>query len=75
MALNLLKAGYELVVHNRTKAKADRLLSEGATWVDCPADAADSSDIVITCVTDTPDIRAVLLGEKGVIEAASLARR
>ena len=71
MALNLLKAGYELVVHNRTKAKADRLLS----WVDCPADAADSSDIVITCVTDTPDIRAVLLGEKGVIEAASLARR
>ncbi len=70
MAHNLLKAGYALTVHNRTKAKAMQLLSEGANWADSPADVAKNSDIVITCVPDTPDVRQVLLGKNGVIESA-----
>ena len=70
MARNLLKAGYAVTVHNRTKAKAKKLLTDGAAWAESPADVARNSDVVITCVTDTPDVKQVLLGEDGVIEAA-----
>ncbi len=70
MARNLLKAGYTLTVYNRTKAKAQDLLLQGATWAATAAEAAAGSDIVITCVTDTPDVEAVLLGPGGVIEKA-----
>lgn len=70
MAHNLLKAGYPVTVHNRTKSKAQDLLSQGAAWAATPAEAAADSDIVITCVTDTPDVEAVLLGPDGVIEKA-----
>lgn len=70
MAHNLLKAGYEVAVHNRTKAKADHLIAGGAAWGNSPADVAKDSNIVITCLPDTPDVEQVLLGQKGVIEAA-----
>lgn len=70
MALNLLKAGCSLTVHTRTKSKAEAVLAAGALWTDSPAQLAGQSDIVITCVTDTADVRKVLLGENGVIEAA-----
>jgi 3-hydroxyisobutyrate dehydrogenase len=70
MAHNLLKAGYRLTIHNRTRAKAEQLLPEGAAWAANPAEVATRSDIVISCVTDTPDVRSVLLGENGVIAAA-----
>jgi len=70
MACNLLVAGYSVVVHNRTRGKAQAALDAGAIWADSPARAAAKADIVITCVTDTPDVEAVLLGPEGVIEAA-----
>ncbi len=70
MACNLLVAGYSVVVHNRTRGKAQAALDAGAIWTDSPARAAAKADIVITCVTDTPDVEAVLLGPEGVIEAA-----
>jgi len=70
MTQNLLKAGCSVTVHTRTKSKAQPVLDAGAAWADSPADAAKDSDIVITCVTDTPDVQAVLLGEEGVIESA-----
>lgn len=70
MVRNLLKAGYRVTIYTRTKAKAEALLSEGAAWVESPADVAAQSDIVITCVTDTGDVEQVLLGPKGVIEQA-----
>jgi 3-hydroxyisobutyrate dehydrogenase len=70
MAHNLLKAGYEVAVHNRTKVKADHLIAVGAAWGDSPADVAKDSNIVITCLPDTPDVEQVLLGQRGVIEAA-----
>jgi len=70
MARNLLNAGYPLTVHNRTESKVRELLSQGAVWAASPSDVAANSDVVITCVTDTPDVRAVLLGQNGVIEKA-----
>ena len=48
MAQNLLKAGNPVTIHNRTKAKAESLLSGGATWADSPAEVASVSDVVIT---------------------------
>ncbi len=70
MARNLLKAGYSVTVHNRTKSKAKELLSEGASWADSAVAVTGNSDVVITCVPDTPDVKQALLGENGVIEAA-----
>ena len=70
MAQNLLKAGYAVTVHTRTQSRAQPVLEAGAKWADSPAAAAVNADVVITCVTDTPDVQAVLLGEKGVIESA-----
>lgn len=70
MAGHLLKAGHRLAVHTRTKSKANTLLAAGATWSTTPADAAREADVVFICVTDTPDVEAVLLGEHGVIDSA-----
>ena len=69
MARNLLKAGYKLTVYNRTKAKAEKLIEQGAAWAESPAKVAENSDVVITCVSNTPDVRQVLSGEHGVVEA------
>jgi 3-hydroxyisobutyrate dehydrogenase len=70
MALNLLKAGYHLTIHSRTKARAEAVLAEGAIWADTSAETAAACDVLITCVPDTPDVRDVLLGPAGVIEGA-----
>lgn len=70
MARNLLKAGFAVRVWNRTAAKADALVTEGAQLGASPADVAANSDIIITCVSDTPDVEAVILGEEGVINGA-----
>jgi 3-hydroxyisobutyrate dehydrogenase len=70
MALNLLKADFPLIVHSRTKSKAQEVITAGAKWADTPAQAAKDADVVITCVTDTPDVKEVLLGKNGVIESA-----
>lgn len=70
MAGNLLKAGFAVTVHTRTPSKAQPVLDAGAVWADSPALAASQADVIITCVTDTPDVQAVLLGKHGVIEAA-----
>src|SRR5688572_18887843 len=70
MAGHLLAAGHSLSVHTRTKSKADALLATGATWADSPRAAAEQADVVFICVTDTPDVRHVLLGDRGVVAAA-----
>ncbi len=67
MAANLLKAGFELFVWNRTAEKMTALVAAGATAADNPANLAARSDVIITCVSDTPDVEAVILGENGVI--------
>jgi 3-hydroxyisobutyrate dehydrogenase len=70
MAGHLLAGGHRLSVFTRTNAKAQPLLDRGATWADSPAAAAKDADVVFTCVSDTPDVEQVLLGERGVIEVA-----
>jgi len=70
MARNLLKAGFSLQVWNRTASKAETLVGEGATVAATPAEVAANSDIIITCVSDTPDVEKVILGEDGAIQGA-----
>lgn len=69
MVRNLLRAGFTVHVWNRTASRMDELAAEGAIACARPAEAA-RADIVITCVSDTPDVQAVILGEGGVIESA-----
>ena len=72
MASNLLDAGYELIVCNRTPAKADPLIGRGATLAESPADlASHRPEVICINVTDTPDVEAVIFGEGGIAEAAS----
>lgn len=66
MAANIARAGFPLTVWNRTSGRAGRLLDLGATEAKAPADAAAVSDVVLVCVSDTPDVDAVLLGDDGV---------
>jgi len=69
MARNLLKAGYSVVAYNRTASKAQELAEEdGATAVGTPREVAEACSTVITMVTDSPDVEAVVLGEGGAIE-------
>ena len=69
MAKNLMDAGYELVVHNRSPEKAEELAEEGnATAAGSPRDVAEACDIVITMLPDSPDVEAVVAGEDGVLE-------
>jgi len=70
MALNILKAGYPLVVHNRSQPAIDELVSQGARQANSPAEVAAQVDVVFTNLPDSPDVRLVALGEKGIIEGA-----
>ncbi|MCL4530235.1 MAG: NAD(P)-binding domain-containing protein [Chloroflexi bacterium] len=70
IARNILKAGFPLVVHNRSRAAADELVAEGATAASSPAVVAAQVDVVFTNLPDTPDVEKVALGEKGIIEGA-----
>jgi 3-hydroxyisobutyrate dehydrogenase len=70
MAHNLLKAGFEVRVWNRTAARMDALVEAGAAAASSPADVAAGADIIFKCVIDTPDVEAVVLGENGVIHGA-----
>jgi 2-hydroxy-3-oxopropionate reductase len=70
MARNLLKAGFAVVAHSRTRAKVDDLVAAGAVAGESARDVAGRSDVVITMVPDTPDVRQVMLGVDGVIEGA-----
>lgn len=68
MARNLMRAGYPLVVHNRSPAGVQELVSEGARAAGSPREVAERSDVVITIVPDSPDVERVVLGPHGVIE-------
>lgn len=70
MAINLLRAGHSLTVWNRTSSKMEELLAMGASGAGSPREAAEKSDVVITMVTDSPDVEEVVLGPKGVIHGA-----
>jgi 3-hydroxyisobutyrate dehydrogenase/glyoxylate/succinic semialdehyde reductase len=65
MAHNLLKNGYNLIVHNRTKEKAEGLIEEGAEWADSPAEAGKKADILFTMLSNPEAVKEVALGKNG----------
>ena len=70
MALNLLHAGYPLVVHNRTREKEQEIAAQGAESAASPREVTERSQLVITMLPDSPDVEQVYLGEDGVIAGA-----
>jgi len=70
MAGRLLDAGVSLTVHTRSMSKAAALIDRGAKSAITPAQAADDADFVFICVTDTPDVCAVVEGRDGILSAA-----
>lgn len=70
IARNILKAGFPLVVHNRSRAAVDELAAEGAKPAFSPAEVARQVDVVFTNLPDTPDVEKVVLGVDGILEGA-----
>ena len=67
MASNLMKDGFDLVVYNRTLSKCTQLKDKGAVVAENPADVAKNAKVIITMVTDSPDVENLLLGENGIM--------
>ncbi len=70
MAANLIRAGFDVVGHNRSPARQEALVSAGGRAAGSAAEAAGQADAVITMLPDSPDVQAVLLGEDGVFASA-----
>jgi 2-hydroxy-3-oxopropionate reductase len=70
MARNLLKAGYPLVVHSRSRGPVDEIARAGAKVGNSPRDVATQSDVLITMLPNSPDVELVALGRDGIIEGA-----
>ena len=70
MAVNLIKAGYDLTVFDVVRAKADNLVALGARWVDSLATGAAHADVVMASLPGPTQVREVMLGEHGVLAHA-----
>jgi 2-hydroxy-3-oxopropionate reductase len=70
MARNLLRAGYPLVVHSRSRGPVDEIAGAGAKVGTSPRDVAAQCDVLITMLPNSPDVEQVVLGRDGVIEGA-----
>ena len=70
MARNLLKAGYALVVHSRSRGPVDELVAAGAKAGNSPKDVAGRCDVLITMLPNSPDVELVALGKDGIVEGA-----
>ena len=70
MARNLLKAGYPLVVHSRSRGPVDEIAKAGAKVGTSPRDVASQCEVLITMLPNSPDVEQVVLGRDGVIEGA-----
>jgi 2-hydroxy-3-oxopropionate reductase len=70
IARNILKAGFPLVVHNRSQAAVDELVAEGASQAASAAEVAAQVDVIFTNLPDSPDVEKVVLGAKGILEGA-----
>ena len=68
MARNLIEDGHELVIHNRTRAKAEKLAKLGAEVATSPREVAGRSDVIITMLPGPPEVEEVLAGENGLLE-------
>ncbi len=70
IARNILKAGFPLVVHNRSRAAVDELVAEGALAAQSAAEVAEQVDVVFTNLPDSPDVEKVVLGKGGIMDTA-----
>jgi 2-hydroxy-3-oxopropionate reductase len=70
IARNILKAGFPVVVHNRSHAAVEELVAEGAVHARSPKAVAEQVDVIFTNLPDTPDVEMVVLGENGILEGA-----
>ena len=70
MAQHVLEAGISLLIHTRSRAKAESLLEQGADWAETPAQAAEGQDAVVSIVSMPEDVQAVHLGPEGTLSAA-----
>ncbi len=70
MARNILKAGFPLVVHNRSREAVEELVAEGARQAFSPRQVAEQVEVVFTNLPDSPDVEQVVLGPEGIIEGA-----
>jgi len=70
MDKNLIKAGFSLVVHNRSRAKVDELLQQGASAATSPKEVAAAADMIITMLPNSPDVELVALGADGIQKGA-----
>ena len=74
MARNLIKAGYPLVIHNRSREAVEELSKEGAQTATGPQEVAARSEVVITTLPDSPDVELVYAGEQGIFAGAKEGR-
>jgi len=70
MARNIMKAGFPLIVHNRSREAVEELKAEGAKTATSPSEVAEQVDVVFTNLPDSPDVELVALGTGGIIEGA-----
>jgi 3-hydroxyisobutyrate dehydrogenase-like beta-hydroxyacid dehydrogenase len=70
MSRNLLAAGFSLTVHNRSRAAVEELAALGAHPANSPAEVAQASDIILTCLTNTSSVEDVYFGSNGLMSAA-----
>jgi 2-hydroxy-3-oxopropionate reductase len=70
MARNLIKAGYSLVVHNRSRAAVEELIKDGAQAAGRPREVAECSDVIVTMLPDSPDVELVYTSDQGVFVGA-----
>jgi len=69
IARNLLKAGFPLVIHNRSQAAVEELAAEGAARAASPAEVASRVDVIFTNLPDSPDVESVVFGPQGILES------
>lgn len=69
MVRNLLKAGYAVTVYNRSRPAMDELATDGATVADSIAHLTQTVDVIITCVSDSPDVDGIVFSENGILSS------
>ncbi|MCH7606220.1 MAG: NAD(P)-dependent oxidoreductase [Chloroflexi bacterium] len=67
MSRNLLEKGFQLAVHNRSRAKVDEMAALGATPASSPGEVTKISDVVLTCLPDVPTVEQIFLGDNGIV--------
>lgn len=70
IARNILKTGFPVIIHNRSRAAVDELVAEGAVAASSPGEVASQVDVIFTNLPDTPDVEKVVLGDNGILEGA-----